>query len=201
MMNILYINLGEIIQFIRVSVFFQHSEDILKIRWYTNNHDNFGHYYRGVKFSYLYIPTLILKQTGWTRHDAMWHGHCGHVVIVSICSVLRRMLNRLPVSSAGGKQHFTPESSGRCWLSSNLWRVYCSVQQSDTWGGVVVSEEAGGLACASALTENIFLSSDLIVCVCHTVKGGTKVNSFCHPPNKGRSDRHWIHSLSHEAFR
>ena len=96
----------------------------------------------------------------------MWHGHCGHVVIVSICSVLRRMLNRLPVSSAGGKQHFTPESSGRCWLSSNLWRVYCSVQQSDTWGGVVVSEEAGGLACASALTENIFLSSDLIVCVC-----------------------------------
>ena len=72
MMNILYINLGEIIQFIRVSVFFQHSEDILKISWYTNNHDNFGHCSRGVKFSYLYIPTLILKQTGWTRRDVTW---------------------------------------------------------------------------------------------------------------------------------
>ena len=43
---------------ISVSVFFQHFEDILKIQRYTNNRDNFGHYYRGVKFSYRYTPCL-----------------------------------------------------------------------------------------------------------------------------------------------
>ena len=46
----------ESIQFIRVSVFFQHFEEILKIPWYTDNRGNFGHYCRGVKYSYCFIP-------------------------------------------------------------------------------------------------------------------------------------------------
>ena len=49
--------LGKLFQFISVSLFFQHFEDILKIPQYTDNCDNFGHYYRGVKFSYHCIPT------------------------------------------------------------------------------------------------------------------------------------------------
>ena len=100
------------------------------------------------KFLYQATYSLILKQT--IDVDVMWRGR---IMIVSICSVLSRVLNRLPVSPAGGKQYYSPESSGRCWLSSNLWRVYCSVQQSDTWGGVIVSQEAGGLT--FALLSNI----------------------------------------------
>ena len=51
--------LVKLFQFISVSVFFQHFEDILKIPRYTNNHDNFGHYYCGVKCSYRYIPIIL----------------------------------------------------------------------------------------------------------------------------------------------
>ena len=69
----------KLFQFISVSVFFQHFEDILKIPRYTDNRDIFCHYYRGLKFSYRYIPshrlfspwhtqTLILP---WTHHLAV----------------------------------------------------------------------------------------------------------------------------------
>ena len=49
--------LVKLFQFISVSVFFQHFEDILRIPCYTDNHDSFGHYYHGMKCSYRYIPS------------------------------------------------------------------------------------------------------------------------------------------------
>ena len=56
----------KLFQFISVSVYFQHFEDILKIPWYA---DNFGHHYCDVKCSHRYIPSRYDPKVQMQRLD------------------------------------------------------------------------------------------------------------------------------------